>query len=45
MDAWPMEARCVIWNAEHSIGTEAEYYPVLGRPEFRLPRTRSAAGA
>jgi hypothetical protein len=40
-----MEARCVIWNAEHPIGTEAEYHPVLGRPEFRLPRTRSAAGA
>lgn len=35
-----MEARCVFWNARHPSGTEVEYHPVLGRLEFRLPRTR-----
>jgi hypothetical protein len=35
--------RCADWNAKYPIGTEVEYHPVIGGPEHRVRRTRSAA--
>jgi hypothetical protein len=35
--------QCDSWNARVPVGSEVEYHPVIGRPEHRVRKTRSAA--
>lgn len=38
-----LESNCLNWNAQHPVGTEVEFHPVIGDPKFRATRTRSEA--
>lgn len=38
-----LERVCRGWNELYPIGTQVEYHPIIGDPEHRITRTRSAA--
>jgi hypothetical protein len=38
-----LEKQCHIWNRACPIGTEVQYHPVIGRPEYRLRKTKTGA--
>jgi len=38
-----LEKQCEVWNRACPIGTEVNYHPVIGRPEYRTRKTRSFA--
>jgi hypothetical protein len=36
-------ARCDAWNKAHPVGTEVKFHWVIGKPDHRVTRTRTAA--
>jgi hypothetical protein len=38
-----LEAECLRWNAEHPIGTEVIYHPVIGQAKGTKTKTRTGA--
>ncbi len=38
-----LQRKCDAWNAANPIGTIVKYHPVIGNPEYRVRKTRTAA--
>jgi hypothetical protein len=38
-----LKEQCSDWNMRNPIGTIVNFHPVIGRPEFRVRKTRSEA--
>jgi hypothetical protein len=38
-----LERKTREWNSRYPVGTKVEYHPVIGKPEYRVRKTRTLA--